>query len=199
MVRTGIDAETELRARGEQTALPQEPPVLPSAFQAPSSGNGLRRSMKQGGTTGNTKLDLLKSKAASARNSIVSPLNSPQSHTSPWNDTSPTSSILASPVTGQYASSAAALYPPEQPSFPEVPDLQRIPATMPAVHGQHMDYQLATEAEELLPHARNLPLSVDNDDEWHSRFQSQWDTNKRFHSGKLTPLFSPYSPGLCLS
>lgn len=110
IVMIGFDIESELRARGEQTFVRQEAPILPEALNHPS-GSGVRRSLKHNGSVGNTKLDLLKAKAATTRDAMVSPMNSPQSQTSMWHDhSSPHSTVLTSPIATQHEAGPQALY-----------------------------------------------------------------------------------------
>ena len=184
--------DAELRARGEHTGLHHEPPLLPGSFQV-ASGTGTLRPMKQGGTTGNTKLDVLKSKAASARNSMISPVNSPQSQSSLWNDTSPSSSTMASPLGVTYSSPAAALYNPTQGNYPGVLDPHhhhRRPSGNSIVHDVHTgtlpvsgvsDPHMSTRQ---MPPPMQQPSVVHPHMEWHPRYLVDWDMDRNVHQGE---------------
>lgn len=158
----------------------------------------MRRPLNQNSSTGNTKLDLLKAKAATtatAHNSIVSPVNSPQSQASVWNEqSSPSSSIVTSPMTNQPEGGGPTLYPAGHPSIQEVHDFHRQHSAMPVSSSGQMSFPPAFDMNDPTLHARPAPGSIEGALEAHaghdiqSRFSADWSGHCGISSGKLTPL-----------
>ena len=189
--QVGIDVEAELGTRGEQLLSLHEPPVALSM----AAVAGVRRPTKQAGTTGNTKLEMLKSKAASVRNSVISPLSSPQSQTSGWNDICHSSSSVTSPIVDQYGSSVSPMYPTGIPPLPEPRNLHRHGLDLPTSHAEQHVLQSPIEIDEADYRSRELPLPIDHVDglrssiDWQHRSQGDWSLDHNVHSGKLNPSF----------
>ena len=203
IIPPGVDVESELRVRGEQMVLPEEAPVPAAAFNN-RSGSGVRRPLKHNGSSGNTKLDLLKAKAATARDSMISPISSPQSQTSVWNEqSSPRSTVVTSPVTTQTDPSMEPLYPgphsplsanneyaQQQPGIP-VPRTGHTSMT-PVFASQHASWRAG--------HGQSLPdgsVGTRTSHDINVRFSGEWGGYPGIPSGKLTPHPLSCFIGLC--
>ncbi|KAL9053532.1 MAG: hypothetical protein Q9162_004699 [Coniocarpon cinnabarinum] len=166
----GIDLEAELSARGEQTVMSQETPTSLSGLES-HSATGQRRSIKQSTSPGNTKLDQLKSKAASMGTSLVSPLHSPQSQLPSWNEASPSSPTVASPSVSTYDPTGAPVYTSAPSGFH-----MRQSSNDSSVFYRRENQRILSD--------NRVPASVADDvalqrqHEWQNRPQANWQGNK---------------------
>ena len=177
--------------------MPQDPTILPGMYQ-PHSGSGVRRPMKQSGSTGNTKLDLLKAKTVPAQSSMISPINSPQSQASTWNEPSSpqSSSNITSPVSSQQEVDRHAAFLDGRLSLPSVYEFQHDFPTVTTTGQGHVGFSSFPTPDSSL-HSRALHGSIDETmhtggvHETYAIANGNWGTYYGGTSGKLTPQIRP--------